>query len=157
MCIFACLRNLTLKKRSPDRLTGLNVSQVPFSSKVSIEKSYSRERFLDFCRERERGRLLYNFLTFVTAALPRCLQTMRSRSSRSRAFCFWMFFNVRGWPGREGKRNVVKRNQIEALCIQIRTNSRFSFPEKLVFYSFQMFKNRHIQRDFGLNRFFGDF
>lgn len=45
---------LTLKIGSPDKLSGLNVSQVPFSSNVSIERSNSRERFLDFCREREK-------------------------------------------------------------------------------------------------------
>lgn len=49
---------LTLKKWSPERVSGVKVSQVPFSSNVSIERSYSRERFLDFCREPEReGRI----------------------------------------------------------------------------------------------------
>jgi len=51
---FTCQGILTLKIRSPDRVSGLNVSQVPFSSNVSIESSNSRERFLDFCREPER-------------------------------------------------------------------------------------------------------
>lgn len=51
---FTCQGVLTLKIRSPDRVSGLNVSQVPFSSNVSIERSNSRERFLDFCREPER-------------------------------------------------------------------------------------------------------
>lgn len=51
---FTCQGVLTLKIRSPDRVSGLNVSQVPFSSNVSLERSNSRERFFDFCREPER-------------------------------------------------------------------------------------------------------
>lgn len=54
---FTCQSVLTLKIRSPDKVSGLNVSQVPFSSNVSIERSNSRERFLDFCREPERTAL----------------------------------------------------------------------------------------------------
>lgn len=58
--VFTCDYFLTLKIRSPDRVSGLNVSQVPFSSNVSIERSNSRERFFDFCREREE-RIAFSF------------------------------------------------------------------------------------------------
>lgn len=61
-------------------MSGLNVSQVPFSSNVSIERSNSRERFLDFCREPERAAfslrtvsidVRFFFLSSVPSMCPR--------------------------------------------------------------------------------------
>lgn len=64
---FTCQGVLTLKIRSPDRVSGLNVSQVPFSSNVSLERSNSRERFFDFCREPERT--AFNLRTLFLSAI----------------------------------------------------------------------------------------
>lgn len=48
-------RHLTLKIRSPVRPSGLKLSQVPFSSNASTERSDSRNRSLSvFCRESEK-------------------------------------------------------------------------------------------------------
>jgi len=73
---------LTLKIRSPDRVSGLNVSQVPFSSNVSIERSNSRERFLDFCREPERTAFSFRTVSIGAFDFPY-------------SFLFFLFFFVR--------------------------------------------------------------
>lgn len=89
---FTCQGVLTLKIRSPDRVSGLNVSQVPFSSNVSLERSNSRERFFDFCREPERTafslrtlflsaiRIFFFFFLFFSPDATTCLRGDRLSS-----------------------------------------------------------------------------
>lgn len=78
---FTCQGVLTLKIRSPDKVSGLNVSQVPFSSNVSIERSNSRERFLDFCREPER-----TTFSLRTVSIERTIRILFFLSSSRRLY-----------------------------------------------------------------------
>lgn len=100
---FTCQGVLTLKIRSPDRVSGLNVSQVPFSSNVSLERSNSRERFFDFCREPERTAFSLRtlFLSAIRIFFFSFLPTRRGYVSTWRSFILVTSSTIRRHVARE--------------------------------------------------------